>query len=67
MTDGAMQDDVPQSVADWVAQGRRFDFNGHSVFVYSSGPAGKEGVLVVHGYPGSSWDWKNAMASASER
>ncbi len=61
MTKDFDTEDLPQSVKDWVAQGHAFDFNGHTVFVHSSGPTGKEGVLIVHGYPGSSWDWNNVI------
>jgi pimeloyl-ACP methyl ester carboxylesterase len=34
--------------------------------VNASGPQEKEGVLIVHGYPGSSRDWKDVIAPVKE-
>ena len=57
---------MPKCINDWVAQGHYIDFEGREIFVHSSGPVGKEGVLVVHGYPGSSWDFKNVVGPVAE-
>jgi pimeloyl-ACP methyl ester carboxylesterase len=61
------EDKTPKCIADWVAQGEYINFNGHKVFVHASGPKGKEGVLVVHGYPGSSWDFANVVGPVSKK
>ncbi|MFG1793291.1 alpha/beta fold hydrolase [Nocardia sp. NPDC049149] len=40
---------------DWYSRGRFLTFDGHEVFYVDegSGPA----LLLIHGYPFSSWDW----------
>jgi pimeloyl-ACP methyl ester carboxylesterase len=58
---------MPQCIKDWVAQGYYMEFNGHKIFVHASDPKGKEGVLVVHGYPGSSWDFAGVVGPVSEK
>ena len=50
-----------KDIKDWVSEGRFSQINGHKIFIHASGPKGKEGVLVVHGYPGSSWDWSGVV------
>ena len=59
--------EMPKCIKDWVAQGYYTEFNGHKIFVHASGPKGKEGVLVVHGYPGSSWDFAGVVGPVSEK
>ena len=44
-----------------MSEGRFSQINGHKIFIHASGPKGKEGVLVLHGYPGSSWDWSGVV------
>jgi len=63
----ASAQEMPECIKDWVAAGRYIDFNGHQIFVHSSGPEGKEGVLVVHGYPGSSWDFADVVGPVAEQ
>ena len=60
---------VPQTVKDWVSQGKFMKFEGLDIFVHSSGKAPVEGhgVLVVHGYPGSSWDFANVVPRSQKR
>ncbi len=61
------EEEMPQCIKDWAAQGRFMEFNGHKIFVHASGPKGNEGVLVVHGYPGSSWDFAGVVGPVSEK
>lgn len=60
---------VPQTVKDWVSEGKYMKFEGLNVFVHSSGKAPVEGhgVLVVHGYPGSSWDFSNVVPPVAKK
>jgi len=60
---------VPQTVKDWVSEGKFMKFEGLDIFVHSSGKAPVEGhgVLVVHGYPGSSWDWANVVPPVAKK
>ncbi len=55
---------VPKSVQMWVDQGHYINFEGLRIFVHTSGKDAEEGhgVLIVHGYPGSSWDFSNVVA-----
>ncbi|MCW5806348.1 MAG: alpha/beta hydrolase [Deltaproteobacteria bacterium] len=43
------------SLDAWRAQGTTFDWRGHRIFACAAG-AGHP-VLLVHGFPTSSWDW----------
>jgi pimeloyl-ACP methyl ester carboxylesterase len=60
---------VPQTVKDWVSEGKYIKFEGLDVFVHSSGRAPVEGhgVLVVHGWPGSSWDFLNVVRPVAKK
>jgi pimeloyl-ACP methyl ester carboxylesterase len=60
---------VPQTVKDWVAGGKYMKFEGLDIFVHSSGkaPVAGHGVLVVHGFPGSSWDFANVVPPVAEK
>ena len=60
-------EEMPDCIKDWTKGGYFTEFSGHKVFVHASGPKGKEGVLVVHGYPGSSWDWSGVVGPVSEK
>ncbi len=42
------------AIKEWRSQGRFSNINGHKIFVHASGPKSENGVLIVHGYPGSS-------------
>ena len=69
---GVMAEDkypVPQTVKDWVSGGKYMKFEGLDIFVHSSGKAPVEGhgVLVVHGYPGSSWDFANVVPPVAKK
>lgn len=45
------------SLSRWRDTGHRFDFQGHSVFYHRHG-AGASALLLIHGFPTSSWDWE---------
>ena len=59
----------PESLQKWVDGGKYMKVRGLDVFVHASGtaPVEGEGVLVVHGYPGSSWDWSNVVAKVEKK
>jgi pimeloyl-ACP methyl ester carboxylesterase len=54
---------------EWVDQGRFIEANGYKVFVVAAGKAKKKGhgILIVHGFPGSSWDWSGVVPQLAER
>jgi pimeloyl-ACP methyl ester carboxylesterase len=54
----------PDVLKKWVSEGQYMPFQGLNVFVHASGtaPVKGHGVLIVHGFPGSSWDWQNVVS-----
>ena len=59
----------PESLQEWVDGGKYIKFEGLDIFVHSSGraPVDGHGVLVVHGFPGSSWDFANVYRQSQKR
>lgn len=59
----------PESLQKWVDGGKFMKHRGLDVFVHASGtaPVKGHGVLVVHGYPGSSWDFSNVVAKVEKK
>jgi pimeloyl-ACP methyl ester carboxylesterase len=60
------------TLQQWLAQGRFLDWQGQQVFVVDSADqdpaAGEKPVLLlVHGYPTSSWDFSHLWPQLSER
>ncbi len=51
---------LPESVATWRNSGRFVDLNRHSIFTRDAGAAGPH-VLILHGFPASSFDWRNVV------
>ena len=50
-----------QSIAtpqQWLTQGEHIKLLGHSIFVVDSGADTKPTILLLHGFPTSSWDWQ---------
>jgi pimeloyl-ACP methyl ester carboxylesterase len=43
---------------DWKARGACQTIEGRSLFVIDEGDPGQETVLLIHGFPTSSWDWQ---------
>lgn len=58
----------PDILKDWVDAGRYTTVDGDKLFVRSAGEADTEGrgVLIVHGFPGSSWDWRGVVPLVAE-
>jgi pimeloyl-ACP methyl ester carboxylesterase len=54
---------------EWIDQGRFIKANGYKIFVVSAGKAKTKGhgVLIVHGFPGSSWDWSGVVPEVAKR
>ncbi len=49
-----------ERLEDWHAGGARHVYEGERVFYRDSGAApGRETVLLLHGFPTSSWDWRD--------
>jgi pimeloyl-ACP methyl ester carboxylesterase len=54
---------------EWVKQGHFIEANGYKIFVVTKGQAKTKGhgVLIVHGFPGSSWDWSGVVPQVAKR
>ena len=54
---------------EWVDKGRFIKVKGNKIFIVTAGKAKKKGhgVLIVHGFPGSSWDWSGVVSIVSKR
>ena len=49
---------------DWIASARQDDINGHRIAWWTAG-AGRP-LLLIHGYPTSSWDWHRIWGALAE-
>jgi pimeloyl-ACP methyl ester carboxylesterase len=60
MADKTVPPPVPEILAKWRSEGSVKDIDGHKIFIHASGPVSDDGhgVLYVHGFPGSSWDFQ---------
>ena len=48
---------LQNSISDWRDAGNYFTFNEHTIFFRDSGESDKPCILLIHGFPTSSWDW----------
>ena len=63
----------------WIDGGHYIEYDSQQIFVHTSGvvpntqdlPPGADpdvdGVLIVHGFPGSSWDWAAVVEEVSKQ
>jgi pimeloyl-ACP methyl ester carboxylesterase len=60
---------IPDSLKKWRDSGGPIEFEGDQYFVHVSGEAASDGAaaLIVHGFPGSSWDWSGVVPHVAER
>jgi pimeloyl-ACP methyl ester carboxylesterase len=62
--------DEPAAVADWAARGRVVSLAGGDVWVLdepATHEAGLDPVLVLHGFPTCSFDWRHVLPALSRR
>ena len=60
----------PAAVTDWEAAGRRIEVAGRDVFVLDVPPTGEvtgPPVLVLHGFPSASFDYRHVLRRAARR
>ena len=57
------------SLKGWVEQGKFIKANEYKIFLVDKGKADQKGhgVFIVHGFPGSSWDWSGVVPLVAER
>lgn len=72
MADGVLNGDhgptlTPAAAAAWKDAGDVFVWNGHRIFYREAGRRDAEPLLLVHGFPTSSFDWLPIWAPLAER
>ncbi|MCZ4500258.1 MAG: alpha/beta hydrolase [Marmoricola sp.] len=55
-----MPHDLPAAARAWYDAGTTLDVDGRTVFVHESGE-GEVPLVVIHGFPGSSYDWAGVV------
>ena len=50
----------------WNNKGRYSELCGHSIFYIDEGEPDKPAILLIHGFPTSSWDWQAIWNSLSK-
>lgn len=60
-TDTTGGDSLPAAVAAWRDSGRYVDVEGFPIFVAEAGDAAGVPVVILHGFPGSSYDWAQVI------
>lgn len=53
------------ALTQWKSSGRYFQYRGHSIFYKTEG-AGTP-LLLLHGFPTSSWDWSSLWAALNDK
>src|SRR5512135_556281 len=56
-----------KQLAGWMAAGERRRLAGHDIFVRTEVTPGKAPLLLIHGYPTSSYDWHPLWTPLAER
>ena len=55
------------STAKWQEKGSLVPINGHDIFHVDTGDRNKKAILLIHGFPTSSWDWCKVWEQLSKR
>lgn len=58
---------LPPLVTGWQEQGEVVTVGGHELFVVEQGPVDGPTLVLLHGFPGSSFDWRLVMAALAPR
>ena len=57
---------APLSLAEWRSAGEYFDFHGQRIFYRCAGESSKPALLLIHGFPTASWDWRHLWAELAQ-
>lgn len=52
---------VPERLEKWRAEGQTVELMGKKIWYHDQGPKTDDAVFIVHGYPGSSWDFQGVV------
>ena len=47
----------------WKATGQYFNFKGHKIFYHDTQGSSENTIVMIHGFPTSSWDWRHLWQS----
>ncbi|MDG1521516.1 MAG: alpha/beta hydrolase [Hellea sp.] len=50
------------TIQDWKESGNLISINDYNIFVCDTEVEDKETIILIHGFPTSSWDWKDIWA-----
>lgn len=59
------KENVSQSLLDWKSQEQIFEYQGNKLSYHDSGDSSKEVIVLLHGYPTSSYDWHSIWSGLS--
>lgn len=52
---------VPDRLQQWRDEGETVELMGRQIWYHDQGPKTDDAVFIVHGYPGSSWDFQGVV------
>lgn len=52
---------VPERLKKWRSEGQSVELLGKQIWYHDQGPKTDDAVFIVHGYPGSSWDFQGVV------
>ena len=52
---------VPKRLEKWRSEGQTIELMGTKIWYHDQGPKTDDAVFIVHGYPGSSWDFQGVV------
>ncbi len=61
MTTGNDTPEVPARLEKWRSEGETVELLGTKIWYHDQGPKTDDAVFIVHGYPGSSWDFSDVV------
>ncbi len=61
MTTGNDVPEVPGRLEKWRSEGETVELLGTKIWYHDQGPKTDDAVFIVHGYPGSSWDFSDVV------
>ncbi len=52
---------IPEKLVKWRDEGETVELLGTEIWYHDQGPKTDDAVFIVHGYPGSSWDFQDVV------
>lgn len=59
--------DTSQPLATWIRGGSTLSLLGHEIFVRAEASRGREPLVLIHGYPNASYDWRHLWPALAAR